>query len=124
MDSKKDATTQTASGMRRCIGSTTFGIEAHEAPVDDFPVQASAKDGLGRMCKPHWRQYTNALRKAAVSRKAAEAATEAVTEPEPIAETESVTETTTEPDVEAEAPAPRKGRRSKVQAEPEEVAAA
>jgi hypothetical protein len=118
MASKKDATTQTTSGMRRCIGSTTFGIEAHEAPVDEFPVQASQKDGLGRMCKPHWRQYTNALRKAAVSRKAAEAATEPVTEPELIAETDAITEG------EPEATAPRKGRRPKVQAEPEEVAAA
>ena len=26
------------------------------------------------MCKPHWNQYTNALRKAALARKAAEAA--------------------------------------------------
>jgi hypothetical protein len=70
MATKKDATIQTTGGMRRCIGSTTFGIEAHEAPVEEFPVQASAKDGLGRMCKPHWRQYTNALRKASVARKA------------------------------------------------------
>jgi hypothetical protein len=73
MATKKDTTTQTpASGMRRCIGSTTFGIEAHEAPVDDFPVQASAKDGLGRMCRPHWTAYTRALRKASVARKAGE----------------------------------------------------
>jgi hypothetical protein len=126
MATKKETaaeTTQTpASGMRRCIGSTTFGIEAHEAPVKEFPVQASSKDGLGRMCKPHWRQYTNALRKAAVSRKTAEAATKAVTEAEPIADTKPVTDTQaiTEP----EATAPRKGRRNKVQAEPEEVAAA
>jgi hypothetical protein len=59
--------------MRRCIGSKTFGIEPHEAPVADFPAQPSQKDGLGRMCKPHWREYTNALRKAALARKAAEA---------------------------------------------------
>lgn len=59
--------------MRKCIGSTKFGIEAHEAPVTDFPAQPSQKDGFGRMCKPHWNQYTNALRKAAVARKAAEA---------------------------------------------------
>ena len=126
MASKSDATSQTASGMRRCIGSTTFGSEAHEAPVDDFPVQASAKDGLGRMCKPHWRQYTNALRKAAVSRKAAEAATEAVTETERIAETEPAAEALTEAEAEAEAeaPAPRKDRKVKVEAEPEEIAAA
>ena len=67
--------------MRRCIGSAKFGIEAHEAPADDFPVQPSQKDGLGRMCKTHWNQYTNALRKAALARKAAEGdgATEAAT---------------------------------------------
>ncbi|CAN5749360.1 hypothetical protein BH23CHL7_BH23CHL7_17190 [soil metagenome] len=65
----KTATTE----MRRCIGSKTFGIEPHEAPVADFPAQPSQKDGLGRMCKPHWRQYTNALRKAAVARKTADA---------------------------------------------------
>ena len=74
--------------MRKCIGSAKFGIEAHEAPVDDFPAQPSQKDGLGRMCKPHWNQYTSALRKAALARKAAEggAATEvAPTESEPAA---------------------------------------
>ena len=49
---------------RKCIGSTRFGIEAHEAPVADFPAQPSQKDGLGRMCKPHWTEYTRALRKA------------------------------------------------------------
>ena len=72
MATKKDATIPTATGMRRCIGSATFGIEAHEAPVADFPTQPSQKDGLGRMCKPHWREYTNALRKAALARKASE----------------------------------------------------
>ena len=44
--------------LRRCIGSKTFGIEPHEAPVDDFPIQPSQKDGLGRLCRPHWTQYT------------------------------------------------------------------
>ena len=58
--------------MRKCIGSAKFGIEAHEAPVGDFPAQPSQKDGLGWMCKPHWSQYTSALRKAALARKAAE----------------------------------------------------
>lgn len=58
--------------MRRCIGSAKFGIEAHEAPITEFPAQPSQKDGLGRMCKPHWNQYTSALRKAALARKAAE----------------------------------------------------
>ena len=59
--------------MRKCIGSTKFGIEAHEAPVTDFPAQPSQKDGLGRMCKPHWNEYTSALRKVALARKAADA---------------------------------------------------
>ena len=68
--------------MRKCIGSAKFGIEAHEAPVTEFPAQPSQKDGLGRMCKPHWNAYTNALRKAALARKAAEEAAPA--EPEPV----------------------------------------
>ena len=68
--------------MRKCIGSAKFGIEAHEAPATEFPVQPSQKDGLGRMCKTHWNAYTNALRKAALARKAAEAAP---IEPEPLA---------------------------------------
>ena len=74
--------------MRRCIGSAKFGIEAHEAPPDEFPAQPSQKDGLGRMCKPHWNQYTNALRKAALARKAAdggEATAVAPAEAEPVA---------------------------------------
>ena len=58
--------------MRRCIGSAKFGIEAHEAPTGSFPAQPSQKDGLGRMCKPHWNRYTSALRKAALARRAAE----------------------------------------------------
>ena len=72
--------------MRRCIGSAKFGIEAHEAPVTEFPAQPSQKDGLGRMCKTHWNAYTNALRKASIAMKAAEAeAAEAeAAEPEPV----------------------------------------
>lgn len=73
--------------MRKCIGSAKFGIEAHEAPATEFPVQPSQKDGLGRMCKTHWNAYTNALRKASLARKAAEAT---AVEPEPIAEPEPV----------------------------------
>jgi hypothetical protein len=98
--------------MRRCIGSSRFGIEAHDADAGDFPVQPSQRDGLGRMCKPHWRQYTNALRKAAVARRseAADAPT-----PEPEAE---VIETPHEAP-EAEAPAPRKTRRSMAESEAE-----
>jgi len=107
MATKNDATTETTtiteSGMRRCIGSTAFGIEAHEAPVDDFPVQASAKDGLGRMCRPHWTEDTRELRRASVARKAAEVVEVA---PEKIAEPE----------------APRRSRRAKAAPEPEVVA--
>jgi len=68
--------------MRKCIGSAKFGIEAHEAPAADFPVQPSQKDGLGRMCKAHWNAYTNALRKASLARKAAEAEAQPVAAPE------------------------------------------
>jgi hypothetical protein len=73
--------------QRRCIGSAKFGIEAHEAPVEDFPKQPSQKDGLGRMCRTHWNQYTTALRKAALARKAADGgvAAEVVAELEPSA---------------------------------------
>lgn len=58
-------------GLRRCTGSKTFSIEAHEAPIADFPIQPSRKDGLGTMCKTHWREYTSALRKASLAKKAA-----------------------------------------------------
>jgi hypothetical protein len=60
--------------MRKCIGSTRFGIEAHEAPVGDFPAQPSQKDGLGRMCRPHWNQYTAGLARDRKARIATEAA--------------------------------------------------
>jgi hypothetical protein len=60
--------------LRRCIGSTRFGIEPHDAPVEDFPKQPSQKDGLGRMCKLHWNQYTAGLARDAKARKAAAAA--------------------------------------------------
>jgi len=80
-------TDATTTELRRCIGSTKFGIEAHEAPADEFPAQPSQKDGLGRMCKPHWNEYTSALRRAALARKAAEGGTAtevAPTESEPV----------------------------------------
>jgi len=57
---------------RRCIGSGRFGIEPHDAPVEDFPRQPSQKDGLGRMCKTHWNRYTAGLARDAKARKAAE----------------------------------------------------
>jgi len=69
--------------MRKCIGSTRFGIEPHEAPVEDFPVQPSQKDGLGRMCKVHWNQYTAGLARDAKARKAATTEADAP-DPEPV----------------------------------------
>ena len=62
--------------VRRCTGSKRFGIEAHEAPIGDFPRQPSQKDGLGRMCAVHWRQYTAGLARDAKARKAGEAPAE------------------------------------------------
>ena len=121
--------TDTTVEMRRCIGSTRFGIEAHEAPEDEFPTQPSAKDGLGRMCHTHWRQYTNALRKAAVARKAEEP-TELVAPPDapgPDAPPEAPAHEHTlaaslvgegEP---IESPAPRRTRRAKADHAPEGV---
>jgi hypothetical protein len=63
---------ETTTTLRRCIGSKRFGIEAHDAPVEDFPKQPSQKDGLGRMCRTHWNQYTAGLARDAKARKAAE----------------------------------------------------
>jgi hypothetical protein len=60
--------------IRRCIGSARFGIDPHDAPVEDFPSQPSQKDGLGRMCKDHWNAYTAGLARDAKARKAAEVA--------------------------------------------------
>jgi hypothetical protein len=60
--------------LRKCIGSAKFGIEAHEAPIADFPIQPSQKDGLGRMCKPHWNQYTAGLARDRKARLAVDAA--------------------------------------------------
>jgi hypothetical protein len=78
-----------AAKLRTCVGSTRFGIEAHEAPVDGFPKQPSQPDGLGRMCKPHWKAYTAGLRQDALARKAAAEgplAEAASSEPEPTGE--------------------------------------
>ena len=71
--------------LRRCIGSARFGIEPHDAPINEFPAQPSQKDGLGRMCAEHWRTYTAGLAREAKARKAAEAAT-IEPGPEPAAE--------------------------------------
>ena len=75
--------------LRRCIGSAKYEIVAHEAPVEDFPAQPSQRDGVGRMCKTHWNQYTTALRKAALARKAADADPLASQERAAIAEREA-----------------------------------
>ena len=60
--------------MRKCIGSARFGIEAHQAPVADFPRQPSQKDGLGRMCKTHWKEYVAGLARERAARPAVDAA--------------------------------------------------
>jgi hypothetical protein len=71
--------------LRRCIGSKRYGIEAHEAPVEDFPRQPSQKDGLGRMCRLHWNLYTAGLARDAKARKATEPAGAEEPAPEPVA---------------------------------------
>jgi hypothetical protein len=80
-----------AATLRKCIGSARFGIEPHDAPVDDFPKQPSQKDGLGRMCKTHWNQYTAGLARDAKARKTAEpdVAPGAAAEPEATVEAEA-----------------------------------
>lgn len=80
----KNAATSTpeTTGLRRCTGSKTFGIEPHEAAIADFPIQPSRKDGLGTMCKPHWTEYTRALRQAQRARQGAPDAPGAVDAPE------------------------------------------
>lgn len=113
-------TTETTTQLRRCIGSARFGITAHEALADEFPVQPSQKDGLGRMCQPHWRQYTNALRKTAVARKAAEV--ELAPSPQPVAEPDVALEPAPEATVEPEVPRPRRTRRATTSVEPEPAA--
>jgi hypothetical protein len=75
-DGRSASTSEGASAMsdetRRRIGSVRFGIEPRGAPVEDFPRQPSQKDGLGRMCKTHWNEYTKGLAREAKARKAAE----------------------------------------------------
>jgi hypothetical protein len=92
--------------LRQCIGSTRFGIEPHDAPVDDFPSQPSQKDGLGRMCKPHWNAYTAGLARDAKARKAAAAG-----------EASRPAESTTDPreaEVAATAPPPKRTQRAPI----------
>lgn len=67
-------------GLRRCIGSARYGIEPHEASVEEFPRPPSQRDGLGRMCRTHWNSYTAGLARDAKARKAV-AGREPVREP-------------------------------------------
>ncbi len=71
LDSEKRAAARpfTAVDLRKCIGSAKFGIEAHDAPPADFPVQPSQKDGLGRMCQTHWKEYVRGLTRDANARR-------------------------------------------------------
>jgi hypothetical protein len=55
------ATKKTTTELRRCTGSARFGIEPHDAPITDFPKQPSRKDGLGTMCREHWKAYVKGL---------------------------------------------------------------
>ena len=71
--------------LRRCIGSKRFRIEAHDAPVGDFPRQPSQRDGIGRMCREHWNAYTSGLARDAKARKAAEAGDAGTSTEEPVA---------------------------------------
>ncbi len=64
-------TSTNARELRRCIGSMRYGIEPHDAPIEDFPKQPSQKDGLGRMCRTHWNQYTAGLARDRKARLAA-----------------------------------------------------
>ena len=106
-------TTETITTTRRCIGSSRFGIEAHDADPADFPAQPSRRMGSGGCASPTGAQYTNALRKAAVARKAETASEAPPPEPEP--------EVIEAPDEapEPEASAPRKTRRAKAESEEE-----
>ncbi len=94
--------------LRRCVGSERFGIEPHDAPVEDFPKQPSQKDGRGRMCTTHWNLYTAGLARDAKARKAAATEAPEAAAPEPGA-------ATSEPEVAAtaEPEAPAKRKRSK-----------
>ena len=107
--------------LRKCIGSARFGIEPHEAPVEDFPRQPSQKDGLGRMCREHWNQYTAGLARDAKARKAgAEATAEVSASSEPPAP-EAVA-SADEPTKIAE-PKPARSRKRRAESEPAAEAA-
>ncbi|MFV2062327.1 MAG: hypothetical protein ACC726_02295, partial [Chloroflexota bacterium] len=64
LDRERKTATATDITLRRCTGSSRFGIEPHEAPASTFPTQPSRKDGLGVMCSEHWKAYVKGLREA------------------------------------------------------------
>src|SRR5436189_5510245 len=101
--------------LRRCVGSKRYGIEPHEAPAVDFPKQPSQKDGLGRMCKTHWNQYTAGIARDAKERKAAVTAVEPSVAPTDETEPKEAEAETAEESVTAaeETPAPTRARRAK-----------
>lgn len=92
-----------AEALRRCSGAALIEVEAHEAPVAEFPIQPSQKDGLGRMCKPHWNAYTRALRVNAQAR----AKAEGDATPAPAAKAEPKVRTQPAPKPSQKAKAPR-----------------
>ena len=75
------------------------------------------------MRKPHWRQHTNALRKAAVARKAEAEAVSVEPTPDPVLDDEVAPEPVPEATAEPDAPTPRKTRRAKTPADSEPAAA-
>ncbi len=77
LDSEKRAVAKPAADtatLRKCVGSARFGIEAHQVPPADFPVHPARKDGLGTMCKTHWKAYVQALTRDRKAAKVADAA--------------------------------------------------
>ena len=73
------------------------------------------------MCHTHWRQYTNGLRRDALARKAAEPSEPEVAPTAPAHEHTLAASLVGEGEP-IEAPAPRRTRRGKAQAEPEAAA--
>jgi hypothetical protein len=79
LERERKSATATDITLRRCTGSSRFGIEAHQAPIADFPRQPSRKDGLGVMCSEHWKAYVKGLREARMAAAGTEPKLSAVT---------------------------------------------
>jgi len=62
-------TDATTTGLRRCIGSTKFGIEAHEAPPDEFPAQPSQKGATAARASPTARSAARCRRSLRASQR-------------------------------------------------------